>query len=206
MAVQRIKSVFLNHWKELLLLLSILVMGVLLWRVHSLEKELDNKTEQIKVLDSKQAEDVNVLRNELDMNKQNAQAAQKQIIEAQHGLRTPESVYNVPRDTNASVYTYVEKQLATGDSTLPPEALEKTDKTVVVEQKDNPTIPVGIYKINTYKNWELGTGVGYHDGDPYIPVSLQRNYSRNHSLMFEAHYDLKEQKVNGGEVQWKVHF
>lgn len=206
MAVQRIKSFFLNHWKELLLLLSILVMGVLLWRVHSLEKELDNKTEQIKVLDSKQAEDVNVLRNELDMNKQNAQAAQKQIIEAQHGLRTPESVYNVPRDTNASVYTYVEKQLATGDSTLPPEALEKTDKTVVVKQKDNPTIPVGIYKINTYKNWELGTGVGYHDGDPYIPVSLQRNYSRNHSLMFEAHYDLKEQKVNGGEVQWKVHF
>ena len=206
MTTQQIKSFFLSHWKELLLLLSILIMGVLLWRVHTLERDLDNKTQQVNIMDAKHAEDLNSLRNQLDLNKQNAEVLQEKIIEAQHGLRQPESVYKVPVSSHESVTTYVEKQLATGDSTLPPEALEKTDKTVVVEQKDNPEVPVGIYKINTYKNWEVGTGIGVQDGNPYIPLSVQRNYDRSHSILLEAHYGLRDQKVNGGEVQWKVHF
>ena len=206
MTLQQIKSFFLSHWKELLILLSVLFMGVLLWRVNTLERDLDNKTQQVNIMDEKHAEDLNSLRNQLDLNKQNAETLQKQIIEAQHGLRQPESVYKVPVSSHESVTTYVEKQLATGDSTLPPEALEKTDRTVVVEQKDNPEIPVGIYKINTYKNWEVGTGIGVQDGNPYIPMSIQRNYDRNHSILLEAHYGLRDQKVNGGEVQWKVHF
>lgn len=206
MTLQQIKSFFLNHWKELLLLLSILVMGVLLWKVNTLERDLDNKTQEVKIMDTKHAENVNALRNELELNKQNAEVLQEKIIEAQHGLRQPESIYKVPVSSHESVTTYVEKQLATGDSTLPPEALEKTDKTVVVEQKDNPEVPVGIYKINTYRNWELGTGIGYQNGNPYIPVSLQRNYDKQHSVLLEAHYGLKERQINGGEIQWKVHF
>ena len=206
MTLQQIKNFFLSHWKELLILLSILIMGVLLWRVNSLERDLDNKKQQVNIMDEKHAEDLNSLRNQLDLNKQNAETLQKHIIEAQHGLRRPETVYKVPVSSHESVTTYVEKQLATGDSTLPPEALEKTDRTVVVEQKDNPEIPVGIYKINTYKNWEVGTGIGVQDGNPYVPLSVQRNYDKNHSIMLEAHYGLKDQQVNGGEVQWKIHF
>lgn len=206
MTLQQIKSFFLSHWKELLLLLSILIMGVLVWRVNTLERDMDNKTQQVRSMEAKNAEDLNSLRNQLDMNKQNAEIVRERIIEAQHGLRQPETVYKEVvsyRDTPTKV---IEEKIATGDSTLPPEALEKTDRTVVVEQKDNLEIPVGIYKINTYKNWEVGTGVGYQDGEPYIPLSIQRNYDRNHSVMLEAHYGLKDQKVNGGEVQWKVHF
>lgn len=206
MTLQQIKSFFLSHWKELLILLSILIMGVLLWRVSSLERDLDNKTQQIHVMDAKHAEDLNSLRNQLDLNKQNAEVLREKIIEAQHGLRRPETVYKEVVSYGGSPTKVIEEKLATGDSTLPPEALEKTDKTVVVEQKDNPEIPVGIYKINTYKNWEVGTGVGVQDGNPYIPLSIQRNYDRNHSILLEAHYGLRDQKVNGGEVQWKVHF
>lgn len=206
MTLQQIKSFFLSHWKELLLLLSILIMGVLVWRVNTLERDIDNKTQQVRSMNAKHAEDLNSLRNQLDMNKKNAEVVRERIIEAQHGLRQPETVYKEVvsyRDTPTKV---IEEKIATGDSTLPPEALEKTDRTVVVEQKDNLEIPVGIYKINTYKNWEVGTGIGYQDGEPYIPLSVQRNYDRNHSIMLEAHYGLKDQKVNGGEVQWKVHF
>lgn len=206
MTLQQIKSFFLSHWKELLILLSILIMGVLVWRVNTLERDVDNKTQQIHVMDEKHAEDLNSLRNQLDLNKQNAEVLREKIIEAQHDLRQPETVYKEVVSYGDSPTKVIEEKLATGDSTLPPEALEKTDKTVVVEQKDNPEIPVGIYKINTYKNWEVGTGVGVQDGNPYIPLSIQRNYDRNHSIQFEAHYDLKDQKVNGGEVQWKVHF
>ena len=206
MTLQQIKSFFLSHWKELLILLSILIMGVLLWRVHTLERDLDNKNQQVNIMDEKHAEDLNSLRNQLNLNKQNAEVLREKIIEAQHGLRRPETVYKEVVRYGDSPTKVIEEKLATGDSTLPPEALEKTDKTVVVEQKDNPEIPVGIYKINTYKNWEVGTGVGVQDGNPYIPLSIQRNYDRNHSILLEAHYGLRDQKVNGGEVQWKVHF
>ena len=187
-------------------MLSILIMGVLLWRVNTLERDLDNKTQQVNIMDAKHAEDLNSLRNQLDLNKQNAEVLREKIIEAQHGLRQPETVYKEVVSYGDSPTKVIEEKLATGDSTLPPEALEKTDKTVVVEQKDNPEIPVGIYKINTYKNWEVGTGIGVQDGNPYIPLSVQRNYDRNHSILLEAHYGLRDQKVNGGEVQWKVHF
>ncbi|WP_308546222.1 hypothetical protein [uncultured Selenomonas sp.] len=206
MALQQIKSFFLSHWKELLILLSIFIMGVLLWRVNTLERTVDNKTQQVKVMDEKHAEDLNSLRNQLNLNKQNAETLQKRIIEAQHGLRQPEMVYKEVVSYGDSPVKVIEEKLATGDSTLPPEALEKTDRTVVVEQKDNPEIPVGIYKINTYKNWEVGTGIGVQNDNPYIPLSVQRNYDRNHSIMLEAHYGLKDQQVNGGEVQWKIHF
>ena len=206
MTTQQIKSFFLSHWKELLLLLSILIMGVLLWRVNTLERDLGNKTQQVNIMDAKHAEDLNSLRNQLDLNKQNAEVLREKIIEAQHGLRQPETVYKEVVNYGDSPTKVIEEKLATGDSTLPPEALEKADKTVVVEQKDNPEIPVGIYKINTYKNWEVGTGIGVQDGNPYIPLSVQRNYDRNQSILLEAHYDLRDQKVNGGEVQWKVHF
>ena len=206
MVLQQIKSFFLSHWKELLILLSILIMGVLLWRVNSLERDLDNKTQQINVMDGKHAEDLTSLRNQLELSKQNAEVVRGKIIEAQHGLRPPETVYKEVVSSGGSPTKVIEEKLATGDSTLPPEALEKTDRTVVVEQKDNPEIPVGIYKINTYKNWEVGMGIGVQNDNPYVPLSVQRNYDRNHSIMLEAHYGLKDQQVNGGEVQWKVHF
>ena len=206
MTLQQIKSFFLSHWKELLLLLSILIMGVLLWRVHTLERDLDNKNQQVNIMDEKHAEDLNSLRNQLDLNKQNAEVLREKIIEAQHGLRQPEMLYKEVVSYGDSPTKVIEEKLATGDTTLPPEALEKTDRTVVVEQKDNPEIPVGIYKINTYKNWEVGTGIGVQNDNPYIPLSIQRNYARNHSILLESHYGLRDQKVNGGEIQWKVHF
>ena len=122
---------------------------------------------------------------------------------------------DLPADISVSVKTTpvdiectatVEKQLAQRDSTVPPSAYEKTDKTVVVAQPDNKDAPVAIYKINTYRNWEFGTGVGYQDGSTYIPVSLQRNYDKQHSVMAEAHFDVEKKEINGGELQWKVHF
>ena len=206
MTLQQIKSFFLSHWKELLILLSILIMGVLLWRVNSLERDVDNKEQQVNIMDEKHAEDLNSLRNQLDLNKQNAEVLREKIIEAQHGLRQPETIYKEVVNYGDSPTKVIEGKLATGDSTLPPEALEKTDRTVDVEQKDNPEIPVGIYKINTYKNWEVGTGMGVQNDNPYIPLSIQRNYARNRSILLETHYGLRDQKVNGGEVQWKVHF
>ena len=203
---QRLLSFFHKHWKELIFVLSFLLVGFLLWRVHTLEGEIDKKTTTTTIMTQEHAENLNALQNELAVNKQNAEVLQKELIKAQHGLRQPTAVVKVPVVAGDTPIRVMQEKLATGDSTLPPEALEKTDKTVVVEQKDNHEVPVGIYKINTYRNWEAGIGFGYHDGDKYIPFSLQHNYDKQHSVMVEGHYDIDKREVNGGEVQWKVHF
>jgi len=153
-----------------------------------------------------EAADENILQNELKLNKPNAELAAAQIRDAQTAVKHPQTVYHEVYESGDSVTHTVQKKLAKNDPTLPPEALAKTDKTVVAEQPENKEVPVGIYKINTYRNWELGIGAGVHDGKPYIPVSIQRNYSKNHSVALEIHCDLRAGKVNGGEVQWKVHF
>lgn len=166
----------------------------------------DSSVEQTVIMTPEEAQSENVLRNELKINKPNAEIAAGVIRDAQRGVRRPQTVYNEPNEGGGSVAYTVKKKLDTGDPTLPPEALAKTDKTVVAEQPENKDVPVGIYKINTYRNWELGTGMGVHDGKAYIPVSLQRNYKKDRSIVLELHYDLKDNKVNGGEVQWKAHF
>ena len=164
------------------------------------------KTQEPIVLTPEEAVNETVLENKLDMNRSNARETASYIRDAQIGLRRPQSLYNERNDGGGSVAYTVQEKLARNDAALPKEALAKTDATIVAEQPENKDVPVGIYKINNYRNWELGVGMGVHDGKPYIPVSLQRNYSKNHSVAVELHYDLKDNKVNGGEVQWKVHF
>ena len=164
------------------------------------------KTQDPIVLTPEEAVNENVLENKLDMNRSNARETASYIRDAQIGLRRPQSLYNERNDDGGSVTYTVREKLARNDAALPKEALAKTDATIVAAQPENKDVPVGIYKINNYRNWELGVGMGVHDGKTYIPVSLQRNYSKNHSVAVELHYDLKDNKVNGGEVQWKVHF
>ena len=172
---------------------------------HFLRKDKQD-IPQSTILTSEDAQNPNVLQNELKMNKPNAELAAAQIRDAQTAVKHPQTVYHEVYESGDSVTHTIQKKLAQNDPTLPPEALAKTDKTVVAEQPENKDVPVGIYKINNYRNWELGTGIGVHDGKAYIPISLQRNYKKDRSVVLELHYDLKDNKVNGGEVQWKVHF
>lgn len=54
------------------------------------------------------------------------------------------------------------------------------------------------------KNWEVGAGVGCHDGDVYFPVSVQRNFSRG---AVEGVVHLSDSgSVTGGEVLYKHRF
>lgn len=56
------------------------------------------------------------------------------------------------------------------------------------------------------RNWEVGTGIGVHDGDMYIPVEIQRNYTVNKAWSAEAHIDPQGFKVTGGELKHKWMF
>ena len=149
------------------------------------------------VMPQEQTTDVNAVQNRLEVNKQNAKEIVTQIKEIHTYTKEPVATYI---ETSPEPVKAVEEKLEKKDVTLPPEALKDTDKTVVTTDGTK----VDVYKINTYRNWEFGVGIGRHGNESYVPVSLQRNYDRVHSITVEAH--VNEQGIRGGEVQWKVHF
>lgn len=50
-------------------------------------------------------------------------------------------------------------------------------------------------------SWELGIGVGTHDNQFYLPLSIQRNYESDRALCVELH--LRGSDIKGVEVQHK---
>ena len=186
-----------------LAVLLVFVLGVTcLFMTHKLKEQQDAVT----TMTSEHAQNVNSLQNELKINKQNAEALQRDIIASQNATKRPQIVYTESLAPGDSVVRVMQDKLLRNDSTLPPLALEKTDRTVVAEQPDNKEVSVGIYKINTYRNWEMGVGLGVHKGDVYVPVSIQRNYSRSHSVAIEMHIDPLHPSITGGEIRYNTNF
>jgi len=104
--------------------------------------------------------------------------------------------------------------------------LKKTDRTIVssitttIAQKAsidkqntkdganiNDNYLTQVYKFNNYRNWEWSAGYGQHNGDSYVPVGLQRNYSKDKAIDAEIHLDPSNIKnISGWEVKqvWKT--
>jgi len=149
------------------------------------------------VIPEEQITDTNVIQNELGVNKQNAKEIVTQIKEIRTEKVVPVASYIEKSPTPVKA---VQEKIDKKDSTLPPEALKDTDKTVVTTDGTK----VDVYKINTYRNWELGVGVGRIADENIAVTSIQRNYDRCHSVQVEAY--VNEKGFRGGSVQWKVHF
>lgn len=90
---------------------------------------------------------------------------------------------------------------------------------ITVDNPSNPDTPNN-NKTVTYENkidvsalvrplipkWEIGTGVGTHRGNVYVPVSIQRDYKVDKAVRVEVHLDPKDRMApKGVEVQhiWK---
>lgn len=189
----------------LFILLLVCVFTLYLTRTEN-KKQYEQYKSDVQLIRAENVKNINYLQNELELNKQNAENAQKEIVKAQSGNKTPTVIYKERPVNGKEIVEVVKEKIIEKDPSLPKEALKETDKTIVSPQPNNPDVPVGVYKINNYRNWELGVGVGVHNDKAYVPVSLQRNYKKDRSLMFELHYDPSKQTVNGGEIQWKIHF
>ncbi|MCC5467335.1 hypothetical protein LMF89_18535 [Pelosinus sp. Bkl1] len=96
----------------------------------------------------------------------------------------------------------VAKRINDRDPTLPPAALEKTDNTIVTTNTNKTpqaNYDVAVFKNNNYRNWEWSAGYGQHGGDRYIPVELQRNFSKNAAISYEHHF-------GGNSSGWEVKY
>ena len=56
--------------------------------------------------------------------------------------------------------------------------------------------------------WEAGVGLGVHNGDPYIPVVIQRNFDKTSAIELEVHVkpSVKDLQVTGGSLMYKKLF
>ena len=192
---------------SLILIVVVLVVGVagyFAWQNHT---NMADKLAQATVLTAKQATDINTLENKLQINKQNAELTVAAIAKAQNGQLQPVTNFIIQATSPDQAAQQVSDKINNNDSSLPPVALEKTDRTIVSSittttaqkasidkqnTKDGANINdnylTQVYKINNYRNWEWSAGYGQHGGDRYIPIELQRNYSKDAAVSAEYHY------------------
>ena len=81
-------------------------------------------------------------------------------------------------------------------------ATPNNNKTVTYENK----IDVSALVRPLVPKWEIGSGVGTHRGNVYVPVSVQRDYKVDKAVRVEVHLDPKDRMApKGVEVQhiWK---
>ncbi len=185
------------------LLVVALIGGLVwLWQKNNANEEALQKAA---VMTAAQAASSDYWQNQLNMSKQNADAAVAAVKAAQTGNLAPSVTFVQQSPTVGQAADTVAQRINAKDATLPPAALAKTDRTTVVPQqvtqKDgSQEWQVGVYKVNNYRNWEWGVGVGVQDGKRYVPIEIQRNYSRDRAVSAEYH-------VGGGggyEVKYKV--
>ncbi len=194
--------------KHLTDIVTVVFSFIFLFILFSLAKQNARLSESLKVKDTEiqtmraeHAKNINALQNELDINRANAVSLQKYITKSQQGITSPTEIFYVSDKDD------VQEMLETRDSKLPPLALKNTDRTVVIDQsQENKEIPVGVYKVNLYRNWEIGVGAGVEDGKAYIPLAIQRNYDRSHSVGVEIHYSPSKAQISGAEIQYRWRF
>ena len=185
------------------LIIALLGVGYYLYQKNV---EKDGLLQKAVVMTQEHAANANYWQNAANESKQNAEMAAAYVRAAQAGQVSPSVTFVQSSPTVDKAAGTVAERINTGDKTLPAMALEKTDRTAVVPQevtsKDGTKEwQVGVYKVNNYKNWEWGGGIGWHGGDTYYPISLQRNFSKDMALEAEYHAGGKQE---GGEVKYKV--
>lgn len=214
------------------LALGILIIVIIMAVFFGWHKEAANEARVQKaiVMSHEEAKDKNVLQNTLDMSKQNAQLLANFISQAQEGKVKPVADFMVQAPSIVEATKQVVTRINGRDLTLPATALAKSDNTIVSTEKlsdeqqfaarnvneksagldktkVNEEYQVAVYKNNNYRNWEWSIGYGQQNGEGYIPVGLQRNYSKDKAVVVELHLDTYKMKnITGWEVKqvWKT--
>ena len=195
-----------NKWVLILAVFFLLISAMLFWFWQRTQKA-EEQYRQAVVLQQEQLEQAQELGKALHISQMNA----KELQAAYDELKTkpPAASFTVSAPSLEVAAEQVAERINKQDATLPPVALEKTDRTAVV--KNDKDYKVDVLKINLDKSWEFSTGIGSHNGDAYIPVGVQRNYALNKALAVEVHLGLDDStkakiKTSGWEVKYVLRF
>lgn len=190
-----------SKWMLMLAVFFLLISAMLFW-FWQRTQQAEEKYRQAVVLQQKQLEQAQELGKALHISQMNAKELQA-VYDALKA-KPPVASFTVNAPSLEVAAEQVAERINKQDTTLPPAALEKTDRTAVV--KNDTEYKVDVLKINLDKAWEISAGVGNHRGDSYIPLGVQRNYAPNKAVAAEVHLvpeDLAKGKIkaSGWEVK-----
>ena len=189
-----------NMWLMVLAVSFLLISAMLFWLWQRIQQAEENYQQAV-VMQQEQLEQAQELGKVLHISQMNAEELQTAYDALK--AKSPVASFTVSAPSLEVAAEQVEERINKQDNTLPPAALEKTDRTAVV--KNDTTYKVDVLKINLDKAWELSAGVGSHSGDAYIPVGVQRNYATNKAVAAEVH--LVPEELARGKIKtsgWEV--
>lgn len=197
-------------WDILKSILKVVVLIALIVYIYFLFQEreaLQDRLDKAEQVTAEQAQDIDYMQEKLNTNKEQAKETITIIKEAQQNQIPPTTHITVQAPSLPDAVQQTTERIQEQDPTLPPEALEETDKTIVAPQPENEEYQVGVYKIDLQKDWSVGTGLGVHNGDVYVPVSVSRQYDNNKAVEVQVNLDpSKNMKLEGVQVMHKWYF
>lgn len=189
-----------NKWLLMLVVFFLLISAMLFWLWQRTQQAEENYRQAV-VLQQEQLEQAQELGKALHISQMNAKELQAAYDELKD--KTPAASFIVRAPSLEVAAEQVAERINKQDATMPPAALEKTDRTAVV--KNDTEHKIDVLKINLDKAWEVSAGVGSHRGDAYIPLGVQRNYAPHKAVAAEVHLvpeELERGKI--GTSGWEI--
>ena len=207
--ISKINNFISNHYKAILV---VIFMTIFLFLFAYLCIRVDRylqyqeEVKQPTVMTPQQVTDPNYLQNTKDMSKDDAAKTTIIIERAQQGYTQPSSSMTVISTSPTEAAKQIQERIIEQDPTVPKEALDKSDRTIVAPQPENKDYQVGVYKINLSKRWSIGTGIGTLDGQTYIPITAERLYKNDRSIEIQGNFNTAKNKFDGVQIVHKWYF
>ena len=128
------------------------------------------KSEPI-VMPQEQTTDTQAVKKQLGVSQNTAEKITKEIHYIQTGETQPSVTYYVTAPTAETAAEQVAKDIKEGQPTVPKEAAQKSDRTVVTADKEKQKVDV--YKINLAKTHKVKAGIMTSDGKTYGGIGYQ---------------------------------
>ncbi len=149
---------FIKTHKKAVVISAVLafILIVLMYLYLQNKKAVSEPVNAVKI-ESANIKDNDTLQKDLDVNKQEANDIIYKIDEIEQGKIEPVATTTIKSENLESATNEVVDKINNQDTSLPKEALEKTDKTIVTDNP-NQDYDIGVYKIDLEKDYKLKVG------------------------------------------------
>jgi ABC-type Na+ efflux pump permease subunit len=172
---------FREHWKfwfSILLCIAFFAIGSIIY-MHYEEKRVESP----KIVKYEDSTNPDTLSKTIRVDSGTAREITREIERIHDGNTQPVVTYTVESPDLETAATETAKSIEQKDPSLPKQAVEKTDRTVITPDPNKQTVDV--YKINLRNNHKIKVGVLQVDGKTYGGVGYQAGrwegiaYTRN---------------------------
>lgn len=149
---------FIKTHKKAVVISAVLafILIVLMYLYLQDKKTVSEPVNAVKI-ESVNIKDNDTLQKDLDVNKQEANDIIYKIDEVEQGKIEPVATTTIKSENLESATNEVVDKINNQETSLPKEALEKTDKTIVTDNP-NQDYDIGVYKIDLEKYYKLKAG------------------------------------------------